>query len=91
MVSEPVRLQEFQPISGGSLLVPHGHCKETEESESLIMMMQFSAWRVHVRSGNIIGAGRRPVGEGWSQSLLCHCSPAKAHSAEVAFKIPSPF
>lgn len=24
-------------------------------------------------------------------SLLCHCSPAKAHSAEAAFKIPSPF
>lgn len=28
---------------------------------------------------------------GRPRSLLCHCSPAKAHSAEAAFKIPSSF
>lgn len=71
--------------------MPHGHCKETEKSEPLITEMQFSVWGVHAQSGNIFGAGRRPVGEGQPQSLLCHCSPAKAHSAEAAFKIPSPF
>lgn len=45
--------------------MPHGHYKETEKSRSLIIQMEFSAWGAHVQSGNIFGAGRRPVGEGW--------------------------